>query len=59
MYLATVNGMPNDIASKMTKQMKDFMWDGIPRASTKWETIIEDKKNGGMGIPDIDARRDA
>jgi len=59
LFLATVNGMPKDIQEKMKKQMKDFIWDNKNRGLMKWEEIIQERQQGGLGIPDIEARLDA
>jgi len=59
LFLATVNDMPKDIQDKMTKQMKDFIWDNKEKGLMKWENIIQEKAKGGLNIPDISARMDA
>jgi ribonuclease HI len=59
LFLATVNGMPKDIMKTMQKQMKDFVWDGKAKGLMRWEEIIAKRKEGGLNIPDIEARLEA
>jgi recombinational DNA repair protein RecR len=59
MFLATVNGLPNDIETEMKKMYKDFVWDNKPRGIMKWESIIRPRKEGGLAIPDIKSRIEA
>jgi len=59
LFLATVNDMPKDIQEKMTKQMKDFMWNNKEKGLMKWEDITQEKAKGGLNIPDISARIEA
>lgn len=59
LFLATVNGMPKDIMHTMKKQMRSFMWNGKRRGDVMWESIIRRRDEGGLGIPDIEARVDA
>jgi hypothetical protein len=58
LFLATVNGMPQDIQTKMEKQMHTFLWND-KKATMIWEEIIQPREIGGLGIPDIKARIEA
>jgi ribonuclease HI/exonuclease III len=58
-FLATVNGMPKDIEDRMQRNMKDFLWEGKKKGLVRWETAITDKKEGGLGIPDLRSRLEA
>jgi ribonuclease HI/exonuclease III len=59
LFLATVNGMTIETINKMKKQMKDFLWGYKHRGLMKWETVILPKNEGGLNIPDIEARIEA
>jgi ribonuclease HI len=59
LFLATVNDMPEDVKQKMTRQMKDFIWDNKEKGLMKWEEIMQSKGKGGLNIPDISARMEA
>jgi len=59
LFLATVNGMPEDVMHVMHKQMKDFVWNGKPKGDMAWHTVIKDKAEGGLAMPDLKARLDA
>ena len=59
LFLATVNGMPEMIMKAMQEQIKDFIWDGKRKGLMRWSEIITDRKEGGLGIPDIEARLEA
>lgn len=59
LFLATVNNMTKDVKAKMTRQMKDFVWDNRERGLMKWEGIIQEKSEGGLNIPDINVRMEA
>src|SRR5882762_11214892 len=56
LFLATVNGMPKDIIDKMTKQMKNFLWDEKPKGYMNWKGSTAPKSKGGLDIPDIETR---
>jgi ribonuclease HI len=58
-FLATVNGMPKDIEEIMQKNMKDFLWEGKERGLVRWQIAITDKKEGGLGMPDLRSRLEA
>jgi ribonuclease HI/exonuclease III len=59
LFLATVNGMPKDVMIQMKKQMKDFLWSYKTRGLIKWDTVIQGREKGGLGIPDIESRTEA
>jgi len=58
LYLATANEMPKNIAQRMTRQMKSFIWED-KRPLMNWTDITQPKKNRGLGLPDIEARLEA
>ena len=58
-FLASVNGMPNDISKKMQRQMKDFLWDYKKKGVMRWNEVINNREQGGLNIPDIEARVEA
>jgi ribonuclease HI/exonuclease III len=59
LFLATVNGMPQNIIENMKGEMKDFIWDYKKRGLVKWEAITLDRSQGGLGFPDISLRVEA
>lgn len=58
LFLATVNGIPSEIQRKMNRNMRDFLWDG-KRGKVNWKEATRRRIDGGLGIPDIEARAEA
>ena len=58
LYLATANEMPKNIAQRMTRQMKSFIWED-KRPLMNWMDVAQPKENRGLGLPDIEARLEA
>jgi len=58
LYLATANEMPKNIAQRMTRQMKSFIWED-KRPLMNWMDVTQPKENRGLGLPDIEARLEA
>ena len=58
LYLATTNEMPKSIAQRMTRQMKSFTWEN-KRPLMNWMDATQPNENGGLGLPDIEARLEA
>ena len=58
LYLAMANEMPKSIAQRMTKQMKSFTWEN-KRPLMNWMDATQPNENGGLGLPDIEARLEA
>ena len=59
LYLATVNGMPKDVETRMTRQMRSFLWDGKKNGYMRWDEVIAPKEQGGLNVPDIKLRNEA
>lgn len=57
-YLATVNGMSDRVRKAMKKMMKDFLWDDRKTGYMQWENVTAPKSEGGLNMPDLDARLD-
>ena len=57
--LATVNGMPLEIENEMEKMYHSFLWNGKAKGLMKWEQVIVNRSEGGLGIPDIKSRVEA
>lgn len=57
-FLATVNGIPNDIIEIMHKEMANFLWDG-KRSTMTWKQVIMPRSKGGLSIPDLHIRKEA
>src|SRR5882724_1724931 len=58
-FLAAVNGMPHHIENKMTKIIKDFIWDGNKRGLMRLDYTAEIREKGGLGMPDLKTRMEA
>jgi ribonuclease HI len=58
LYLAMVNGMPQDIEEKMEKQMRNFLWEG-KKGLINWELATQPRDRGGLGAPSVRARKEA
>lgn len=58
-FLATVNGMPKSVMHKMQRQMKNFLWDNKPHGLMTWDEVVSSRADGGLNIPDIEARVEA
>jgi len=56
LFLATVNGMPKDILTKMNSQMRNFLWDNKPKGYMEWKATTAPKNKGGLNIPNIETR---
>ena len=55
-YLATVNGMLGHVEKTMTKNMKDFLWNGDERGLMEFLKTTSERQIGGLDIPNIQAR---
>lgn len=55
LFLATVNGMPEDILKKMSKQLQKFLWSD-KKGYINWNTTIQDRSQGGLQAPDLKSR---
>ena len=58
LYLAMANEMPKSIAQRMIRQMKSFTWEN-KRPLMNWMDATQPNENGGLGLPDIEARLEA
>jgi len=50
--------MPKNIAQRMTRQMKSFIWEN-KRPLMNWMDVTQPKENRGLGLPDIEVRLEA
>ena len=50
--------MPKNIAQRITRQMKSFIWED-KRPLMNWMDVTQPKENRGLGLPDIEARLEA
>lgn len=57
LFLATVNGISNNMIEEMHKEMKKFLWDN-KRSSMAWKDAIMPREKGGLSIPDLSVRKD-
>lgn len=57
-YLATVQGMPKSIETRLEKITKDFVWDG-GRAPLKLDMLYRPLAEGGLNLLDIKTRNEA
>jgi exonuclease III len=58
LFLATVNGMPQDVRKKMNRNMRNFLWEG-KKGTMSWDEVIAPREIGGLNIPDIEIRYQA
>jgi hypothetical protein len=58
-FLATVNGISQDVEKRMTKMYKDFVWNEKKKGLMSWEQIIAPRTKGGLGMPDLKSRIEA
>ena len=47
--------MPKNIVQRITRQMKSFIWED-KRLLMNWTDVTQPKENGGLDLPDIEAR---
>lgn len=57
-YLTTVQGMPSETETLVTKLIREFMWDG-KKPPIGLETLYLPKEEGGLGLLDIISRNEA
>ena len=57
LFLATVNGISNDMIREMNLEMRKFLWDD-KRSSMSWDDVIMPREKGGLSIPDLTIRKD-
>ena len=57
-FLATVNGILTKVIKAMHKNMSQFLWDG-KQGSLNWKEATMPRCKGGLGVPDLFARRDS
>jgi len=50
--------MPKNIVQRITRQMKSFIWED-KRLLMNWTDVTQPKENGGLDLPDIEARLEA
>jgi hypothetical protein len=55
-YLATVNGLPQDTERRMEKMYRNFVWDGKEKGLMEWKKAIAPKSLGGLNLPDLRSR---
>ncbi len=58
-YLATVNGMPADIETRMNRLFKNFLWDDKKVGYMRYDEVRAPIEMGGLNMPDIKLRNEA
>ncbi|KAJ7027442.1 hypothetical protein C8F04DRAFT_965206, partial [Mycena alexandri] len=58
-YLATVQGMPDDVEKRLERRVRDFLWAEKVRVSVNKETVYAPADMGGKDLLDIVARNEA
>lgn len=58
-FLTDVQRMPSRVTKKLTKMMRDFVWDDKQYVPIATEHLFLESDEGGIGLLDLEARNDA
>ncbi|KAL1939020.1 hypothetical protein VTO73DRAFT_10280 [Trametes versicolor] len=58
-FMTNVQRMPEQVAKRFTKLIRDFVWDDKPYTPVAMDYLYLPREQGGIGLLDIAARNDA